>query len=351
MTRTATVLKKLTAPALWALALLAATLLLLGQPPDAQGQAADTTPPNTHIGTGSPSSATNKTDAAFSFYSSEPNGASFECSLDGAAYAACQSPKSYSKLAEGKHTFKVRALDASGNADTSPASKSWVVDLTKPVVTISQKPADTNDTTAALGFSANEPTYGFYCSLDGKKPVNCTNPKEYKNLTLDRHYFKVYAKDKAGNFSEVPARHSWTIEAEYDGNALESRLLTAASGLWLTSSESDTPFEGVLFEDEGRLPSLGRFAELSNCEYPEGGALSINFDTAYKKLTTASDPGDPRAVENAEGFAEVSQILKRNTTEQAVYRCESGGPENFVYHVGLTPTGNVVGLTTVSIET
>jgi hypothetical protein len=49
----------------------------------------------------------------FSF-KSRPAGASFECKLDGRPMKPCRSPKAYRNLGSGKHTFKVRAIAASG---------------------------------------------------------------------------------------------------------------------------------------------------------------------------------------------------------------------------------------------
>jgi hypothetical protein len=70
-------------------------------------------------------------DATFAFDGSDGNGNSlstFECSLDGAAYAPCSSPQSYSGLADGTHTFQVRSKDGGGNVDATPASYSWAID-------------------------------------------------------------------------------------------------------------------------------------------------------------------------------------------------------------------------------
>ena len=61
-------------------------------------------------------------------------GSKFECKLDGGAFGPCASPKSYSALVNGKHPFSVRARDAAGNADVSPAQHTWTVDEVLPTV-------------------------------------------------------------------------------------------------------------------------------------------------------------------------------------------------------------------------
>jgi hypothetical protein len=86
---------------------------------------ADTTPPDTVINSG-PSGTVKTRDARFTFSSTEPS-STFECSLDGAAFSACSSPTRYTGLANRSHTFKVRATDAAGNTDQSPASRTWKV--------------------------------------------------------------------------------------------------------------------------------------------------------------------------------------------------------------------------------
>ncbi len=48
--------------------------------------------------------------------------------LDGGAWIPSTSPKLYSGLGDGPHTFDVRATDAAGNVDLSPASFAWTVD-------------------------------------------------------------------------------------------------------------------------------------------------------------------------------------------------------------------------------
>ena len=61
-----------------------------------------------------------KRRATFAFRSSETAG-TFRCKLDARKLASCASPKAYFGLAPGSHVFKVRAIDAAGNADPTPA--------------------------------------------------------------------------------------------------------------------------------------------------------------------------------------------------------------------------------------
>jgi len=83
------------------------------------------TAPDTTI-TAAPPARSNSSSASFSFTASEA-GSTFACRLDGSAFAACTSPQSYSGLALGSHSFQVRATDAAGNTDPTPASYTWIV--------------------------------------------------------------------------------------------------------------------------------------------------------------------------------------------------------------------------------
>ena len=86
----------------------------------------DTRPPETTLRSG-PAGTTAATAASFSFEADEP-GTTFGCSLDGAAFAPCSSPADYASLGPGTHVFRVRASDAAGNVDASPATRSWTVE-------------------------------------------------------------------------------------------------------------------------------------------------------------------------------------------------------------------------------
>ena len=114
----------------------------------------DTTAPDTTI-TGNPPAVTGPS-ASFTFTGSDAGSgvASFQCQLDGGGFAACTSPQSYSSLANGRHSFQVRAVDAAGNVDSMPAAYGWVVnitvpDTTPPVTQIDSGPPDPSDNASA----------------------------------------------------------------------------------------------------------------------------------------------------------------------------------------------------------
>src|SRR6266851_5198375 len=128
--------------------------------------------------TSTPANPTNQTTASFSFTSSKPS-STFSCKLDAAAAAACTSPKSYSGLLAGSHTFTVTATDIAGNA-SAPASFTWTIDLTAPIASITSTPANpTNQTTASFSFTSSKPGSTFSCKLDAAAAAACTSPQAY----------------------------------------------------------------------------------------------------------------------------------------------------------------------------
>jgi RNA polymerase sigma factor (sigma-70 family) len=85
----------------------------------------DTTAPQTTISS-HPSTNSSDTSPTFEFRSTE-SGSRFECRLDAGAWRSCSSPKAYASLSVGQHVFRVRARDASGNVDRTPASWTWTI--------------------------------------------------------------------------------------------------------------------------------------------------------------------------------------------------------------------------------
>lgn len=205
----------------------------------------DATPPNTAI-TAHPSDPNNNASQSFSFSGDDGGGgsgvASFECKLDAASFAACTSPQSYSGLSDGSHTFQVRAIDAAGNVDPSPASYSWTVDLLPPQTFIDGNPSDpSNDSFARFHYRGidnhtDESLLSFECKLDDSAFAPCPlDLTSYSGLLDGSHTFQVRATDAAGNVQQLPATFTWTVDttAPTDTPQLSGTL---GSNGWYTTS-------------------------------------------------------------------------------------------------------------------
>jgi hypothetical protein len=177
--------------------------------PASFGWTIDTIAPNTTI-TVFPALLTKNPIATFEFISTEV-GSGYQCSLDGSLFTPCTSPFISGPLADGKHNFQVKALDAVGNADRSAAkAKTWTVDTTPPITTITGKPANPTTFTSATFRFQSEIKSTFVCKLDEGGFEACKSGKRYIGLLPGTHTFQVQATDAATNVEQVPAIYSWT---------------------------------------------------------------------------------------------------------------------------------------------
>jgi CSLREA domain-containing protein len=161
--------------------------------------------PNTSVVSG-PSGPTGDATPSFAFSSTEA-GATFQCRFDSAAYATCTSPHTApAELPDGPHTFEVRARNAAGNLDPTPASRSFTVDTRAPETTIlSKPPVLTTDSTPTFEFSSDEQGSTFECQLDDGPFGTCTSPFTTPTLNSGSHTFLVRAIDPSGNVDPSPA--------------------------------------------------------------------------------------------------------------------------------------------------
>ncbi len=175
--------------------------------------AIDTATPDTQI-LSEPGDISGSTSATFTFISPDAGaGATFDCSLDGAAFTACSSPATFANLAERMHTFRVRVRDAVGNLDPTPATREWMVDLAPPETVIDAGPTGTVATTSGtFMFSSNEANVSFECSLDGSAFATCAAPHNVMMLSQGVHSFEVRAIDAAGHVDATPAKATWTVD-------------------------------------------------------------------------------------------------------------------------------------------
>lgn len=173
----------------------------------------DTTPPETVITSG-PSDEVPTADntPTFGFSSPTDANATFECRLDGGGWSGCSSPATLAPVSDGQHLFEVRAIDANGIADPSPAQRAFSIDTVPPDTTITAGPGThTVDTTPTFEFVSNEPGSTFECRMDAGPWTGCASPHTSAPLTRGPHAFQVRAIDPAGNVDPTPAFYRFTV--------------------------------------------------------------------------------------------------------------------------------------------
>ena len=169
----------------------------------------DTAAPTITLST-KPANPTNDATPDFAFSANETVPAGFQCQLDGAAFAACTSPKALATTPDGSHTFTVKAVDAAGNPGQT--SYTWTIDTDPPTITLTAPPPNpSNDPTPTFTFSADEAMpAGFQCKLDAGAFAACTSPKTFGTTPDGSHTFTVKGADAAGNNGSTS--YTWTID-------------------------------------------------------------------------------------------------------------------------------------------
>ena len=179
-------------------------------------------------------------------FSSNDGEATFECKLDSGTFDACTSPKGYPGLIEGStHTFEVRAVDPVGNADPTPASRTWAVDTTPPMVN------GTNPVNNATGIASTAVVDAFFSEQMDRSTVTTG----------------TFTLTKQGSSTPVSAR------VEYLSNP--KALLTPSSAL-----EANTTYTATVKGGPGGVKDLA------------GNAMAQDYSWTF---TTTSDTTPPAA--------------------------------------------------------
>ncbi len=246
--------------------------------------------PNTIITSG-PSGPIAATNASFAFEATK-EGSNFECSLDGALFAGCTSPKEYTGLSDGLHTFRVRATDAEGNRDQTSASREFQVDTQAPQTTISSGPSGlVGSSTASFAFEASEEA-SFECALDEAGFGSCASPKEYKGLAEGEHLFKVRATDAAGNQDASSAERSFTVDTTAPETTIDSPTPTYTSHETPAKVEFSASEGGANFKCSFDNPE-GKATEKCTSPYSLPAKIEAGWHTVVVQATDAAGNADP----------------------------------------------------------
>jgi hypothetical protein len=273
--------------------------------------------PDTTIDT-NPPDPSNSANASFAFSASEA-GSTFECRLNAGTWEACASPKDYTGLADGSHTFDVRATNTKGNTDPTPATYTWLIDTLPPETTIDSNPPDPSSSAdAAFTFSADETGSTFECQIDSGGWAACTSPENYTGLADGGHMFEVRATDSTGNVDATPATFSWTIDTVGPETTIDSSpsdpSSSADASFTFSADEAGSTFECQL--DGGgwaACTSPNNYTGLAGGSHtfevratdPTGNVdatpatFSWTIDTVGPDTTIDSNPPDPSSSADA----------------------------------------------------
>ena len=201
----------------------------------------DTAAPTTEL-LAAPAALDNSVSVRFEFQANEP--ASFTCVADGAE-SPCSSPHTIDGLADGAHTFEVRATDRAGNAEVAAAPYRWTLDSSTPDTSIDVGPSGAvAATTTSFTFSSADVGAGgaFECSLDGSAFASCTSPSSLADLAQGEHSFRVRVRDATQNLDPTPAERTWTVDTFAPAVAITAPTTTnlATPTLTFTISGGET---------------------------------------------------------------------------------------------------------------
>ncbi len=181
--------------------------------------------------TSGPEPRTTETTVTFTYRDViSPENYRFECSLDLGPWMGCDGGIFTMHVwVEGRHTLSVRALDARGGHDTTPAVWRWEVDPTLPNTTLLATPESLAQTSTAkfvFGTDASGPQQ-WWCAIDvaGPSPVGedwfrCDQSWTWTDLAEGAHAIWAYVVNGFGVADPTPVTYAWRIDTSNPGTEL-----------------------------------------------------------------------------------------------------------------------------------
>lgn len=231
----------------------------------------DTTPPNTSI-TQYPAEVTSSTSFTLR-WTSTTGTIRYECKLDGGEYVACLPPYQLTELAEGGHSFFVRAMDRAGNVELEPASVTWSIDLTPPTIrVVNPLPEWSNAQNPVLELEASEVISRYYCKLDSNEYGFCdTEPSvPLFSLTEGPHVLEIYASDRVG-FLSPTMTYRWNVDLTPPPTPV---LVQPSAGVLLNSR---TPVISGTAEPESVVKVIVNGTEIGSTNVSASGNWSFDW--------------------------------------------------------------------------
>ena len=208
--------------------------------------------------------------------------------------AECTSPKTYSSLSQGDHTFRVQAIDASGLTDTTPATRSWSVDTLAPGAPAITSPQDNDSVSASFTLSGTAEPNATVEIFEGttSKGMTQASGSGIWSMTLASvsegiHTYTARATDAAGNTSSASDARTLTFDATAPDTTIDSgpsgTVNDRSATFTFSSSEANSSFQCSLDS-----------SSFSSCPSPVGEPQKAN----YSNLSEGSHTFSVRAIDS-----------------------------------------------------
>ncbi|WP_181885168.1 Ig-like domain-containing protein [Pontibacter diazotrophicus] len=294
----------------------------------------DTQAPETEIASG-PAATSGSGEATFNFKSNEA-GVKFLVSLNGAAFTEAASHYTLQGLADGPQILAVRAIDAAGNTDATPATYSWTIDTQAPAapsitgITEDRGPFAhdyiTSDNTLKLFGEAEanaDLTLFEKGIIVGKVKVTGTGSWEFnytnEALAQGAYRFTAAATDAAGNTGTVSAdfvvqvdltaptvrlsttsnstvKEAFSISIMFSeevyGISADGFSVTNGTLSNLASSDKSTYTATVTPTNDGAVRvslAAGKVMDIAGNTNEASDVLEVEYDVTQPKVVLASD--------------------------------------------------------------
>lgn len=166
--------------------------------------------PNTFIDSG-PIGTTYLRTPYFGFHASVP-GSTFQCRMDGAAFAACTNPYVSPPVSTGAHSFEVRATSPDGAVDPTPARRSFTLG--------GEHVARTTCVIQPYGYERHgggDCYLGNHLTVCGHPGVTCAT------ANLDCPTYTVCTVTNHGSWQDADQHVTWELETGTSINAVSTR--------------------------------------------------------------------------------------------------------------------------------
>lgn len=168
----------------------------------------------------------------FTFSNNHPP-VTYQCAIDAtdtSDWKSCSSPYTTPVLADGNHTFYVRATDVNGTTEAPPASYTWTIVAglldsgVFQTTILTGPPAVSGSPVGTFTFTNSHPPVTYQCAVDALDAgawKDCGSPYTTPVLTDGDHTFYVRATDVNGSTESPPVQYTWTIAtgSSSDGGA------------------------------------------------------------------------------------------------------------------------------------